>query len=278
MKEKDKVRKQMLSEYKVRKIRISVAIVFYNPILKNVRHTLENIKLLSSIDDFEFSFYLIDNASPEQKLQDFLPQKLDKSIHYKLLKKNNGFGAGNNSILDDINSDVHVVMNPDIELKDISGFIRAINFMAMHKEVVLLSPMIRNKSNGHVQLLNRKEPTVFDLLIRFIGPNFFQKRQAEFVKREHGYDHIQIDENATGSFMMIRTKAFKAINGFDRNFFMYFEDTDLTKRLSKRGKVIFFPYLTVIHGWRRENHTMKGLLPMIKSMVMYFNKWGWKWK
>ena len=58
---------------------------------------------------------------------------------------------------------------------------------------------------------------------------------------------------------------------------MYFEDTDLTRRISDEGEVIFFPYLTVIHGWRRDNHTLKGLKPMIISMVKYFNKWGWKW-
>lgn len=76
--------------------------------------------------------------------------------------------------------------------------------------------------------------------------------------------------------MMIRTKAFKFIHGFDSKFFMYFEDTDLTKRISEIGQVIFYPYLTVIHGWKRDNHTLKGLIPMIRSMIIYFNKWGWK--
>lgn len=167
-------------------------------------------------------------------------------------------------------------MNPDIEIKDLVGFIKAINFMVINNGVVLLSPLVRNKSDGNIQMLNRKEPTIFDLFIRFIGHNFFRKRQAEFVKKEHGYDHIQIDENATGSFMIIRTNSFRKIGGFDTDFFMYFEDTDLTKRLAKEGKVIFFPYFEVIHGWKRDNHTLKGIEPMLKSMFMYFNKWGWK--
>lgn len=57
---------------------------------------------------------------------------------------------------------------------------------------------------------------------------------------------------------------------------MYFEDTDLTKRMAEEGKVIFFPYFTIVHGWKRDNHTLKGLRPMILSMIKYFNKWGWK--
>lgn len=168
-------------------------------------------------------------------------------------------------------------MNPDVEIKDIKGFVQAIKFLRSHEDVVLLSPMIKNKSNGNIQLLNRKEPTVFDLFIRFVGTNFFKNRQEMFVKKGYGYDHIQTDENATGSFMLIRTKTLKLIGGFDTKFFMYFEDTDLTKRLSQKGKVLFYPYFTVIHGWKRENHSIKGMIPMIRSMFTYFNKWGWKW-
>lgn len=239
------------------RLRISVAIVFYNPTKDDVVQTLVNIKKLSSIKKYNFSFYLIDNASPERKLKMLLPSTLNNNIYISVLKENKGFGSGHNSVLNEINSDLHIVMNPDIAINDVSGFIRAVNFMNIHKEIVLLSPLVRNRSNGHIQFLNRKEPTVFDLFIRFMGSNFFPKRQAEFVKKKHGYDHVQIDENATGSFMMIRTKAFKFIHGFDSKFFMYFEDTDLTKRISEIGQVIFYPYLTVIHGWKRDNHTLK---------------------
>lgn len=258
------------------KLNISLAIVFYNPTLEDVKQTLSNIECLNDMKNFNFEFYLIDNASPNQNLFSLLPKNLGNNIHYKLLKINHGFGSGHNSILNELNSDFHIIMNPDIEIKDLVGLDKAIDFMRKHKEVSLLSPMVRNKSNNKIQFLNRKEPTVFDLFIRFMGPNFFPKRQAMFEKKSSGYDHIQIDENATGSFMLIRTNRLKQVHGFDTKFFMYFEDTDLTKRLSTRGKVIFFPYFEVIHGWKRDNHTLKGIIPMLKSMIIYFNKWGWK--
>lgn len=259
------------------KIKVSVGIVFYNPTSENIRQTFFNIKQLSSINSFDFSFYLIDNASTDRILQEMIPQKLDENVHCIKLGKNKGFGYGHNSIINKLNSDYHIIMNPDIELKDMNGFVKAINYMQQHNNIVLLSPLVRNQSDGKVQLLNRKEPTVFDLFIRFLGPNVFPKRQSDFVKSKHGYDHIQANENATGSFMMVRTIIFKKIGGFDTNFFMYFEDTDLTKRISAKGKVIFFPYLTVMHGWKRDNHSIRGIASMIKSMIVYFNKWGWRW-
>lgn len=264
------------SKTSLKKVKISVAIVFYNPTKDDEKQTLENIERLNSIDSFDFSFYLIDNASPNRKLNIKLPVRI-KNVYIKYLEKNKGFGAGHNSILEDINSDFHIIMNPDIDIEDLDGFIKAIYYMQGHKNIVMLSPLVRNETDGNIQYLNRKIPTVFDLFIRFLGPNFFSKRQASFTKKANGYNHIQLAENATGSFMMIRTYALKKIQGFDTSYFMYFEDTDLTRRISIEGKVIFFPYLTVIHGWRRENHTLRGLKPMIISMVKYFNKWGWKW-
>ena len=175
-----------------------------------------------------------------------------------------------------LNSQYHVVMNPDIKLNDLAGFTHAINYLDHHEQVVLLSPLVRDEKTGQIQYLNRKTPTVFDLLIRFMGPHVCPQRQRQFTKRASGYDHIQLEENATGSFMILRTAAFKQVQGFDPRFFMYFEDTDLTVRLSKIGQVVLYPSFTVYHGWQRANHSIRGVFPMVQSMVKYFNKCGWQ--
>ena len=266
----------VLSENKLKKISISISIVFYNSSEKDVKKVLSTLKKLNSLSEFTFSFFLIDNAStPELHLD--LENLQMHNVYIKRLEVNNGFGAGHNAVLGDLNSDFHIIMNPDIDIEDLDGFVKAVSYMQEHKNIVMLSPLVRNETDGDIQYLNRKMPTVFDLFIRFLGPNIFPKRQASFTKKQNGYDHIQQAENATGSFMIIRTYNLKKVQGFDTSYFMYFEDTDLTRRISDEGEVIFFPDLTVIHGWRRDNHTLKGLKPMIISMVKYFNKWGWKW-
>lgn len=142
----------------LRKVKISVAIVFYNPTKDDEKQTLENIERLNSIDSFDFSFYLIDNASPDRKPNIKLPVQI-KNVYIKHLEKNKGFGAGHNSILADIDSDFHIIMNPDININDIAGFIKAINYIQINRDVVMLSPLVRNESDGKIQYLNRKEPT-----------------------------------------------------------------------------------------------------------------------
>lgn len=261
---------------KSRKTKVSIAIVFYNPSKENISQAINNINFLNTINFIDFSFFLIDNASEKNELSEENFNHI-KNVTIIKLRNNNGFGAGHNSVLGKLHSDFHIIMNPDVSIKDLSGFVKAIDYLESHNDVAMISPLVKNQSDGKIQYLNRKLPTVFDLLIRFLGPSFFKTRQDEFVKRSHGYDHIQKEENATGSFMIIRTKVFKQVNGFDTNFFMYFEDTDLTRRVSEVGDVVFFPNFTIIHGWKRENHSLKGIFPMLSSMITYFNKWGWKW-
>lgn len=259
------------------KKKVSVAVVFYNPTREELLQTRQNIKALMTLSNFQFNFYLIDNGSSTQKIEHAVFEEVKNVVNFIELEENYGFGKGHNSVLGQLDSEFHVIMNPDITLKDLTGFSKAIGYLVDHQDVVLLSPLVRDKRTGNIQYLNRKEPTVFDLFLRFLGPCFFASRQQQFTKQADGYDHIQTEENATGSFMILRTAAFEELKGFDPRFFMYFEDTDLTVRLSKIGQVIIYPQFTVYHGWRRANHSIKGMMPMIQSMVKYFNKWGWRW-
>lgn len=261
----------------MKKINISVAVVFYRPTEENIKRSFENFQNLNKLNnDFNFKFFAIDN-SPELYFYKEIKNKAKtlKNVCVKHLMINKGFGAAHNSIINNLKSDFHIVMNPDIEISDLKGFKKAIIYMKQNNKVVLLSPMVKN-ADGTIQYLNRRKHTVLDLTLRFLGTNFLRQRQDYFVKKSTGYSSIQVDENATGCFMILRTEVFKKLSGFDTRFFMYFEDADLSYRCEKEGKVIFYPYFTVRHMWKRDNHNLNGLINELKSMVLFFNKWGWK--
>lgn len=53
----------------------------------------------------------------------------------------------------------------------------------------------------------------------------------------------------SGACMLLRRSAFDAVGGFDRRFFMYFEDVDLCERLSAAGwRVLYVPRAEVVHA------------------------------
>lgn len=79
----------------------------------------------------------------------------------------------------------------------------------------------------------------------------------------------------TGCFMFCRSETLKKCRGFDRRYFLYFEDADLTREMQKYGKTVYSPNHTVTHSWKRENgSTVKGIIRASISAV----KFMWKWR
>ena len=57
---------------------------------------------------------------------------------------------------------------------------------------------------------------------------------------------------------------------------MYFEDWDLSRRIHKKYKTIYFPEASLYHHYNSgANKRFKLFLVFIKSAITYFNKWGW---
>ena len=258
-----------------KKIKISFCTVTYN----NQGGIAEFINNLESslYTDVDFSIFVVDNCSTDKTVE--IVAKLCKqhsNITLIKAKQNGGFSAGNNLVLPYLDSDYHIVLNSDIRIQDSNELRKMIDFMEEHGEIGLLSPKLIS-SNGKLQKLYRRNPSILDLGLRFISPKLMRKRQAWFMHEESGYNTIGPIENASGAFMLFRTSVFKQINGFDERYFMYMEDADITRTLNQHSEAIYFPQATFVHGWNRANRrNPKHILFMLQSMRKYFAKWGWK--
>ena len=85
-------------------------------------------------------------------------------------------------------------------------------------------------------------------------------------------------EFATGCFMFVRTHVLFKMKGFDKRFFLYHEDTDLSLKALQHGHIVYHPDMCVTHGWHRGSaHSRKLLFLHIVSTVKYFFKWGLRW-
>jgi GT2 family glycosyltransferase len=81
--------------------------------------------------------------------------------------------------------------------------------------------------------------------------------------------------------VLVRRKAFEAVDGFDPRFFMYMEDVDLCARLGAAGfRLRYVPEAVALHHWGAS--TAKSPAPMLRhaylSRLAYFDKhfpgWG----
>ncbi|MDO8240571.1 MAG: glycosyltransferase family 2 protein [Candidatus Moranbacteria bacterium] len=102
------------------------------------------------------------------------------------------------------------------------------------------------------------------------------KNKIKLSEREMVWNSAQTKEVdwVSGGAMFIRKEIFDKVSGFDENFFMYFEDMDLCKRVRALGKkVIYFPSVRIEHveGGSRENKN-KQKKSYYASQDYYFSK------
>lgn len=227
--------------------------------------------VLDATKDVDFTLYVIDNGSSDGTA-DLIAQI--KGVRLIRERENLGFGKAHNRVLEQLDSDYHAVINPDIRLEtDVISELVA--YLEQHPEVVMVTPKICG-ADGAEQHLPIRRPRLRYLLggrLARLGRPFSSWR-AEYTYADHPQDKPFDIDFCTGCFFVIRTDAFRSLSGFDERFFMYFEDADLTRRAQRLGKVQFYPHAQATHLWRRASaHSLRYLWIHLQSMRAYFTKW-----
>lgn len=258
-------------------IRLAASIVTYHSPIDRLYEAIASfnrIKLLSYL-------ILVDNHSAPAYASQL---QLIEGAEVIYNEANDGFGFAHNLAMrraDDC--DYYLVMNPDVVIHD--GTVEAmVDYMEKYKDIGLLVPKVLYPG-GDLQPLNKRLPSVFDLFARRFFPEFIKKnpwvkeRMDRYEMQDVGYDKVIDVPFASGCFMLFRREALDAVHGFDEEFFMYLEDCDITRRVNDKGfRAIYLPTVAITHHWARGSHkSIKLLFVMIRSMLHYFRKWGWKW-
>lgn len=218
--------------------------------------------------------FVIDHSSDEDCSE--LISISDK-IRY-IPHENLGYGSGHNVAIREaikINSDYHVVLNPDIYWE--GDVIESLTeYMNKCPDVGQVMPKVFYP-NGELQYLCKMSPSPFDLIFkRFLPERLTRKRLEKFQLRFTGYDKLMNVPYLSGCFMFFRVSALKDVGLFDERFFMYPEDIDITRRMHAKYKTMFYPNVSIVHAHAAESKTDKRMLKIhIINMIKYFNKWGW---
>jgi GT2 family glycosyltransferase len=252
-------------------MQISCSIVCYHNVPEQVAQVLTSVVA----SGHEVALFVVDN-SPTDTLAPIVRRFGATYIH---LPHNPGFGAGHNvALLEAFKKDTefHLVLNPDIRFgENVIPTLAA--YLQQHGEIGLVMPGIFYP-DGKQQHLCKLLPNPVDLMIRRFFPTLFRLsgRLASYEMHASGYDKVMDVPALSGCFMLMRTSILRNIGGFDERFFMYMEDVDLSRRIGRVSRTVYFPFVSVVHDYGKGSYkSLKLLYYHARSAILYFNKWGW---
>jgi GT2 family glycosyltransferase len=242
---------------------LSIIIVTYNssPFIEGCLRSLQE-----PMKDIDHEIVVVDNASTDETCR--LIQ--EGSPHAVLVRSptNVGFAKANNLGLRRARGEFILLVNPDTLWKrgDIK---RAIQFLRTRPEIgalgcrLILEEGTWQKSHGHFPTFCRELKEAFYL------PRLFPGREwstGMFIYQER-FGPGPVDW-VSATFLLCPRKVALDIGGFDEQYFMYYEDIDLSKTIRGTGKeVYYYPEIEITHYQR-----MPSLYDFGESPYLYFDK------
>jgi GT2 family glycosyltransferase len=198
---------------------------------------------------------------------------------------NEGFATGVNLGVARGRADYLLLLNPDCVAGG-DAVERLVAFAAEHIDIAVVGPRILNP-DGTVQGSARRFPgwTTFiagrsSWLTRRFPGNPLSRWNLPSLTGVSG--PIDVDW-VSGACMLIRRDAFERVRGMDEQFFLYWEDADLCKRLAHQGwRTVYLPTASIEHaGGRSSIHAYReSLAAFHQSAFTLFRKHGgrsWQW-
>ncbi len=225
---------------------LTVLIVTYNTQEKVLINCIKSINKKVKILIVENS----NHFKHQKKIKKF------RNVKFICSGKNLGYGNGNNFGLKKIKTRFVLILNPDI-LCDKNLFKNISKFM-------------KKKINFHIVGCQYVKDKVF------MPAGFFDKHKnkefREKFKKKIVKDLTNVDW-VTGCSMLIDMSKFNNKIIFDKNYFLYFEETDLCKTILKKGGKIFTNREFKVHhlGFKSslDNNS--------KNKVNIIREWHWMW-
>jgi GT2 family glycosyltransferase len=270
-------------------IYLSISTVLY----RSERQQLERFRdsLLESVHQLRLirpvarvSLAVVDNAASEDGDRHsglFIKLPGIDAVRFIQPEKNLGYGRAHNLCMNQ-GGDFHLILNPDVYLAP-DALIAGLDYLLAHPDTGLVTPYGVNDHNEPL-FLSKRYPTVLDFLLRGFMPAFLRPMFAERLAHyEMQAEYLSAEPNkqveiASGCCMLLRADLLQKLNGFSEDYFLYFEDFDLSVRLRKHALITFVPQMKIIHdGGHAARKGWWHIRQFSSSGRRFFATHGWRW-
>ncbi len=256
-------------------IDVSVIIINYNT-TELTKQAVESVIKYTAENSFEI--IVVDNASNDRTIETI--SELYPDVVFIANVENIGFGRANNLAMDIARGKYFFLLNSDAYL--ISDSISIFwNFMevSVNRDVACCGGNLIDEKGVDMTAFGNL-PSLSEAISRLgfgiLYHSYYRKKLASGIVK-YSNDIINVGY-ITGADMFIRRHAIDVTGGFDKDFFLYFEETELSFRFKKHGfRSVIIPTTSIVHleGGSQKVATKLNFTQIerfAKSRKLYFTK------
>lgn len=250
---------------------VSIIIVNYNT-RTLLADCIESI--LCQTYGVSYEIIVVDNASTDDS-RSYITEKYTQ-IKWVDSGGNIGFGRANNLGVKYAQGKYLFLLNSDTILKNnaIKIFHEYMNIHAEKENIGALGCQLYD-NQGLANLSYGSFPSVSSEIFYLLNKLYYRKKTI--ILQAIDVDYI------TGADIFIPKKIFEKMGGFDPNFFMYYEETDLQYRMAKHGwirRIITSPHIIHLEGgsFKKKGLSLNRFIISQQSYNYYIRKHYKSWK
>ncbi len=220
---------------------MGISFIYVN--FNTAEHIIKSIQSLLKLNiDFEYEIIIIDNNSSDLHILN----EIADSAHVKKIftKENTGFGRACNVGAEQSKFQYLLFVNPDIIFRD-NPFPALIDFILENSNAGAIGGILLNDDGSFQYSYNSFPNFEWEISELFGSTNNLIEKKLSKIQNNKA---LQVDW-LIGAFMFMKKNVFLKAGGFDDDYFLYYEDTDLQKKINDFGhKNYLLPGIKLIHG------------------------------
>lgn len=252
-------------------MKLSIIIVNYN-----VKYFLEQClcSVEKAIAGIDAEVIVVDNDSQDGSKEYLIPRF--PNVKWIANEENLGFSRANNIAFAHAKGEYVLMLNPDTIVTS-EAIVKSVSFMDENPDVGAAGVKMLNKDGKFALESRRGIVTPWVSICKAAGLNKRFPKSRLFGHYYMSYlpeDEINEIEMVSGAFMFLRRSKLDEIGFLDEQFFMYWEDSDLSYRILKSGaKNVYLPY-PILHykGESSVKSILKYRYWLYFSLLIFFKK------
>ena len=226
-------------------MKVSIIIVNYNTkVLTN--NCIRSVQKFTENIDYEI--ILVDNASNDGSKAFF---EKNASISYIYTSENLGFGRANNLGAESATGEYLFFLNSDTLLKE-NSVKKLYDFYERNAEVLKIGVLgcTLTDEDGSPNGSGNYFPTIRSIIIEKFGSlplirNFLKYKEFVIPLNKEEYYHI---DYVLGADMFLRKDLFYKVNLFNPEYFMYYEEAEIQRKITELGyKNFILKNVNIVH-------------------------------